>query len=475
MAAVGYRDMREYLAVLEEHGLLHRVKKEVEKEWEVAAVCRRVFQRIPTAHRPALLFERVKGHDIPIVAGILGASPRVYALALQTTVEGIADRWAEAEKRPISPVVVGSGPVQEHVWRGEAADVTRLPVPTWTVEHDAGPYLTAPCVVTADPDTGERNVGTYRLQVKGPRKLGMYVGPAQHGMVHIRKYEERGEPAPVAVVVGADPTVGLVSVAKVAAGLDEFAVAGGLRGEPLELVRCVTVPLHVPAAAEIVIEGWVPPGVREREGPFGEYTGFMGAAGDHFVVEVSAITHRQHPIYHAFFSQMPPSESSCIRGVGREAPMLRFLRDTMKLPVRDVHFTEAGASAAWVNISVKKTYPGVVSTVMNAAWAYGPPYSKFLVIVDDDIDVRDPFQVQWAMSYCVRPAEDIHILGNMPAIALDPASAPEGVPATDPRRWIGSKVCIDATRKHPYPPKALPPEEHLRRVDERWEEYGFRL
>src|SRR5919198_1148524 len=282
---MAYADLREYLDTLERSGKLFRVRKEVDNEWEIAAVTRRVFQRIPEQDRPGLLFERVKGFDMPVTVGILGASREVYAMALQCKVEDVS-----------------TGPVKQNRLIGERADVSRLPASIWTVGQDAGRFLTAPCVVSEDPETHERNVGTYRIQLKGPRKVGIQLSnPTRDMWTHISKNEAQGRNTPCAIVLGGDPTIGLTAVSRVAYGLDEFSVAGRLRGEPLETVRCETLDLQVPARAEIVIEGEVLSGVREDEGPFGEYTGYMSDSGPSYVIQVNAITHRDDPIFHDFF------------------------------------------------------------------------------------------------------------------------------------------------------------------------------
>jgi UbiD family decarboxylase len=468
---MAYRDLREYLQALEVRGKLHHVKKEVDPNWEVAAVLRRVFQRIPRDRRPAVVFERIKGHTMPLVAGVLGASPEIYALALETTVDKIADKWAQAQSHPIPPVRVSTGPVKETILLGDKIDATRLPLCIWTRGEDPAPYVTAPCVVSCDPDTGERNMGTYRMMQKGPRKFGLYLTNTWRDMyAHIKKNEEKGRPTPCAVVIGCDPPVPLTSVARVRG--DEFGVAGALRGAPLEVVRCETSDLEVPAHAEIVIEGVVPPGVREQEGPFGEYTGYMGHGGPSFVMEVTAITHRADPIYQAFFSQMPPSESSCIRGTGRDVALYKFMARDLKLPVKDVHLLEAGGGAAFLAISLRRDHPGLPQRAMWAAWSYEPSLSKFVVVVDEDIDVRDYFQLLWAMSWHVQPQRDVYVVRDTAATGLDPsvATAEELFERQD---LLSSKVGIDATRKHKFPARSIPPKADLDRVDGQWSEYGF--
>ena len=469
---MAYRDLREYLRALERAGKLHHIRAEVDKDWEIAAVSRLVFQEVPEEQRPALMFDRVRGHDIPLCVGTLGASRWVYALALETRPEDIPDKWARAQRYPVPPRPVEAGPVHEEVKRGDAASLLELPTPVWTRHHDPGPYLTAPCVITRDPESGAMNVGTYRCQIKGPRKIGMWVNFLQHARQHVEPQRQAGKRVPVAIVLGPDPSVGLCSVSRIVYGVDELAVAGALRGEALEVVPCVTNDLVVPATAEIVIEGEILPEL-EEEGPFGEYTGYMGPKADSYVVEVRAITHRRNPIFQAFLSQMPPSESSCIRGWGRECAILKHLRD-LRLPVKDVHLLHAGGAAAYLAISMRPQYAGQVQQVMWAAWAVDPALGKITVVVDDDIDVRDPFQLNWALSWRVQPSRDIVLLPNTTSVRLDPSQAAEDVPQLDVSRRLSSKMGIDATRKHAYAATSLPPGEDLARARARWTEYGFR-
>jgi len=470
---LAYEDFREYLEVLERAGKLHRIQKTVDPGWEIAAVARVVFQKIPAPKRPALFFEQVEGYSIPVVGGVLGASREIYALALETTVDGIADKWTEAQSRPIRPEIVAKGPCQENVLIGEEVDIFQFPIPVWTVGHDPGPYLTAPFIVSKDPETGIPNVGTYRVQVKEKNKLGCMVNFIQHLRRHVEMNNRLDRPTPVAIVLGTDPTIGLVSVSKVAYGINEFAVAGGLRGEPVKLVKCITSDLEVPATAEIVIEGEILPNYLEHEGPFGEYTGYMGPAGDAYVINVKCITHRHDPILQVFFSQMPPSESSVIRGFGREAAILKHLVEDLHLPVEDVRLKESGGSAAYLAISIKKEYPGQAQEVAWAAWSVDPTLGKFMVVVDNDIDIRDDFALDWALSFRVQPAKDCYIVPDTPAVRLDPSTAPADEPQLTRRRQTASKILIDATMKHAYPPLALPPQAHLERVAAMLQDYGF--
>lgn len=469
---MAYQDLRAYLKALEARGKLHHVRKEVDSTWEVAAVMRRVYQRIPAARRPAVMFDQIRGYRMPLVVGVVGASPEVYALALETTVAQIADRWDHAQLHPVPPIRVPTGPVKEHVLSGNQVDLTVFPLCMWTRGEDPAPYFTGACVVSQDPETGERNVGTYRLMLQERRRVGFLLATSgRHMYPHIMKNERAGRPTPCAVVVGCDPSVSLASAARVQG--DELAIAGGLRGAPLEVVKCQSNDLEVPAHAEIVLEGVVPPGVREQEGPFGEFHGYMGGGGPSFVIDVTCVTHRTDPIYQAFFGGMPPSESSVVSGTGRDMGFLKHLSRDLKLPVRDVHFLEAGSGAAFLAISLRREHPGIPQRAMWAAWAYEPAFPKITVVVDEDIDVRDSFQLLWAMSWHVQPERDVYVYKNTVPTTLDPSLTPDHAGQAAGQPPLGSKVGIDATRKHAFPARSIPPPEDLARVDAQWGDYGF--
>jgi len=268
--------------------------------------------------------------------------------------------------------------------------------------------------------------------------------------------------------------LGLTSVTPFPYGVNEFEVAGGIRGEPIEVVKCLTVDLEVPATAEIVVEGRIPCRGREDEGPFGEYGGYMGAAGTHPCIEITCITHRTTPIYPAFLSQMPPSESSCIKGIGREAVILRHLKNNLGLPVTGVHLTESGGATGILIISMKKQNRFQPLKAMMGAWSLHDVFGKLTIVVDEDIDIRDSYQVEWALSFRMQPAEDVHIVRNTDPLTLDPSQPWKDGKMVKPTEQISSKVGIDATKKHPFPPLAVPPQEHLNKVAAQWERYGIR-
>jgi UbiD family decarboxylase len=473
---MGFRDFRDYLQTLEKEGLLCRVQKEVNLDWEIAAVCRVAFQRIASDRRPALLFEEVAGHEMKVVVGALGASSGIYATAIGLSpgslLETVAETWSRAIEQPIPPRLVESGPCKENILSDRELDLFSLPHPMWTVEHDPGYFITAPYVVTRDPETGIRNVGTYRVQIRDRARTSIQIGKSHHGLVHIRKNEARGRDTPVAVVIGADPTVGLASVTGIPYGIDELAVAGALCGEPIDLVRCETIDLEVPATSEIVIEGIIPAGVREDEGPFGEHLGYMGNPVDNQpVINVTCITHRNDALYQAFMSQKPPSESSKLKAIGRESAVYSHLKTYLGMDVVDVHMPESGGGSNLLIVSLNEPRPEDIWEAAWGAWSLLRAYCKITVVVDEEIDIRDSFEVEWALATHVRPDRDVHIVRSTPALGSDPSVGPWGMPKS--QRRVGSKMLIDATKSHEYPPIALPPQEHLDTVMRNWAQYGI--
>jgi len=470
---MAYNDLQEYLTRLESAGKLHWIEQRVDPAWEVTAITRQVFDRYGWNARPALGFRQVGVSEFPLVIGVIGGSPEIYALALSTTVDRITEVWERGQCHPIEPVSAPTGLCKEIILRGSEIDLGSLPQVVWTPSQDPGPYITAPVIITKDAETGRRNVGTYRLQLKGADRLGLYVGAAQHAAKHIRQYEAMKKDMPIAIAIGVEPSIVLSSISKFPYGTDELAVAGGLRGEAVPLVRCETVDLEVPANAEIVLEGIIRAGYREQEGPFGEFSGYMSSGGQQPVVELTCITRRRMPVYHSFLSQMPPSESSCIRSISRSAAVYHHLHEVLGLPVRAVHFTESGGASCVLVISIKKEYPEQVKEVAWGAWSLMNKEGKFTVVVDEDVDVRNPFQVEWAMSFHSQPARDTFMVDGVVPSGVDPSTAAADIPQHDPRRRTGSKILIDATRKHTYPPRARVPTELIDKAKEKWTQYGF--
>ncbi len=487
-------DLRTHIKALEDHGLLRRVRREVDKNWELSAIMRWVYIGHEEAKRYAILFEKVKGYEFPVIVGAIGASYKTYAVALgidphqsRDKVMGeIRRKFIHALKNPIAPVRVSSGPCQERIERGNGVNIHKFPIPVWTPGKDCGwekgyGFITSAYLMSKDPENGIRNVGTYRMMIRPePNVTGVAATFGAHIMHHIRKNEARGRSTELAAVIGADPVIGMVSPTEVPYGVDELAVAGGLRGAPIEVVRCETVDLEVPAHAELVLEGRLPPAAErpyEPEAPFGEYTGYQGSAKLSPVNEISCITHRKDCIYQAFISQMAPSESSKIRHIGYESLILKHLQDLGYENIVDINIPE-GAQVGVVIVSIRKLDDGQPGRIAQAIFSLlQPRWGKFIIVTDDDVDIYDLDNVFWAMTFrtSLSPARrNIHFLTGMIAQTLDYAAANSMEELKSRWDWPSDGVLIDATRPYaPYPVVSLPPARYLTRALESWKEYGL--
>jgi len=461
----GYQGLRGFLEVLDADRDLARVAVPVALDQELGAVCVHNLR----AGGPALLFERPGGQRMPVLANLLSTRRR-YARAMECDLREVHQRWNAAAANPLPPIVLeGDGACQEVVQVGDEVDVLALPAPRWNA-LDGGPYLTLSCHVSRDPRTGTRNVGVYRNQVHDKRTLGLLAGPFAHIMLQRRHDPEA--PFPVALVMGPDPRLVMAASTPLPFGIDELAMAGALRGTPLELVRCKTVPLEVPADAELVIEGEVRPAVGERreEGPFGEYTGHYGGPRlPRPIIHVTAITRRRDAILSLAYQGAPPHETEVLVAVGKEAELVR----TVSLPgVKSVYLTSAGGGSLHLVVSVEKLYEGYGKMVGMAFLSAPASRSiKRVIVVDDDIDPLDALAVEWAIATRVQAHRDIEILTEMPSTSIDPS-----LPAAEQTRTArGSKMIIDATRydARNYPAVCLPAAEAMTRVERDWERYGI--
>lgn len=483
------RNLREQVAELERRGLLARIGEPVCKDTELHPLVRLQFLGRDANDRKGFLFENVtdargRSFDAQVAVGIMAASRAVYTAGLGCeSTEEVYERWQQGLNSPI-PTVEASGeaPVHEVVLTGEdlvgeGAGLDGLPIPISTPGFDPAPYITAGHWHTVDPDTGIRNVGNYRGQLKATNKTGVYVAKSQHIGIHWEKARQAGKPLEAAVVVGVPPAVSYCAVAKIPYGIDELTVAGGMVGEPIETVPCKTVDISVPAEAEVVIEGRIHTDYRELEGPFGEYHGYMAGPAQNPVFEVTAITRRRRPIWVSFLSQKPPSESTQIRQIANESIFNKFLRNDCNNPsVLEVGFPQYAGSYEMIVIRMKPTNPAAVWQALNAAVALEAGYGKVIVAVDDDIDIRDSEAIWWAINYHTQPHRDFRILRGK--VGLAPYSVgpdiDEGLfSALYPDNQGASAVLIDATRKWPYPPVSLPPKESMERAVERWHELGL--
>ncbi|MBI4490884.1 MAG: UbiD family decarboxylase [Deltaproteobacteria bacterium] len=478
-----YRDVREHLKALEERGKLVRIKREINKDTELMPLVRWQFRGLGEEDRKAFFFEHVtdvkgKRYTMPVSVGTLAASSEIYSIGLMCRPEEIHERWTKAQLNPIAPVTVPSGPVHEVVWQGKdllnGHGLDMIPVPISTPGFDNAPYLSSANWVTKDPETGIYNIGNYRGQIKAPNRTGGLFG-GQHMWQHWSKCKARGIPLQAAIVIGVVPSVAYSATAKLPYDFDEYRLAGGLAGEPVELVRCFTVDIEVPATAELVIEGVLPTDSVEPEGPFGEYPGYMGHRGLSPYLDVTCITHRRDAIYTALMSQFPPSESSKIKHTGTEKVIHKFLRyDSGNAAVLDValHDEVSGSGQAYCVIKMRKTSTADVWRALNASAGYVGSYAKICIAVDEDIDIRDPAMINWAICFNVIPDKDVVIAkGKSPG--LDPSAYPPGVPSHESRLASTSALLIDATRPWPYPPVSLPRKEFMERSKVIWEELGL--
>lgn len=479
MAPYPYADLREYLAALEDRGLLHRVSEAVDKDTELVPLVRLQFRGLASEQRRAFLFDRVtdargRHFDASVLVAGLAASPAVYATALGVEVDEIGSAWQRALAHPIDPVNVGTGPSQEHVITGDELErsggVDAFPHPISTPGFDPAPFLTSAYWVTRDPEDGTYNVGVYRGMIKGPRRVGLQMDtPSQHIAIQLAKARRLGRSLEAAVVLGGVPVLGAASAQKVPYGVSEYGIAGGLMERGLEVVTARTVDVEVPAGAEVVIEGTIDPTHLEPEGPFGEASGYLGPRTMSPVLEVSAITHRSSPVVQAFISEMPPSESTLMRKIGFENVYRRFLREACNISsVSGVCFYEMATCNMMFAIRLRDPSPGQAWQALHAAAGYEPSMGKVIIAVDDDIDVEDPHALIWALAFRTQPHRDTRVIeGRLPRLDPSLPTGPEG-PRAD-----ASALLIDATRPGPYPPTSLPAQEHMRNAITLWERLGL--
>lgn len=482
------RNLREQVEELDRRGLLVRITEPVCKDTELHPLVRLQFLGRKEGERKGFLFENVtdargRSFDAQVAVGVMAASREVYTAGLGCdSTDEVYDRWRTGLMSPIPTVEASEAPVQEVVLTGgdlEGAGngLDGLPIPVSTPGFDPAPYITAGHWHTIDRDTGIRNVGNYRGQLKSTKTTGVYVAKSQHVGIHWEKAKQAGEPLEAAVVVGVPPAVSYCAVAKIPYGVDELAVAGGMVGEPIGTVQCKTVDIAVPAEAEVVIEGRIHTDYRELEGPFGEYHGYMAGPAENPVFEVTAITHRRRPTWVSFLSQLPPSESTQIRQIANESIFHKFLRNDCNNPsVLEVCFPQYAGSYEMIVIRMKPTNPAAVWQALNAAVALEAGYGKVIVAVDEDIDVRNAESIWWAINYHTQPHRDFRVLRGK--VGLAPYSVgpdiDEGLfSALYPDNQGASAVLIDATRKWPYPPVSLPMRDSMEHARRRWDELGL--
>ncbi|MBN8770089.1 MAG: 4-hydroxy-3-polyprenylbenzoate decarboxylase [Thiobacillus sp.] len=455
-----YHDLRDFIAQLEKMGELKRIAVEVDPKLEMTEIADRVLR----AGGPALLFEKPKGHTMPVLANLFGTVKRVALgmgeddpsrlrevgkllayLKEPEPPKGLRDAW---DKWPVlkqvlnmAPKEVKSAPCQEVVREGADVDLLRLPIQhCWP--GDVAPLITWGLTVTRGPHKKRQNLGIYRQQVIGPNKLIMRWLAHRGGALDFREHQltHPGEPFPLAVALGADPATILGAVTPVPDSLSEYQFAGLLRGAKTEVVKCLGNDLQVPASAEIVLEGVIHPGETALEGPYGDHTGYYNEQETFPVFTVERVTLRRDPIYHSTYTGKPPDEPA-ILGVALNEVFVPLLQKQFP-EIVDFYLPPEGCSYRMAVVSMKKAYPGHAKRVMFGVWSFLRQfmYTKFILVTDDDVDVRDWKEVMWALTTRVDPARDTLLVENTPIDYLDFASPVSG---------LGSKMGIDATNKWP--------------------------
>jgi UbiD family decarboxylase len=479
--ATPHQDLRESIAALEAAGKLVRVRRAINKDTELHPLVRWQFRGLKEDQRKAFLFENVvdskgKKYESPVLVGGLAASAEIYCMGLKCGPEEVADRWIHAMDHLIEPEVVGYGPVMEEIHTGKdllsKGGFHEFPIPISTPGFDNGPYITAGHWITKDPETKRRNVGNYRGLIKGAGWSGLMSGTPQDLSRHWEKCRQRGIPLEVAVAVGTVPAVSFAATQKVPPEVDELALAGGLVGEPIKLVKCKTVDLEVPATAEIVLEGIIPTNYLEEEGPFGESMGYVDPRTLSHVFELTGVMHRKNPIWVSIISQVTPSESSKIKAMGMATLILRNLRQKGFSSVLEVSLMEPLVNLRpYVVLRMKKRDDQDPWNAMDALLAYGDRVGKLVIAVDEDINPHDPVAVTWAITHRSQPHKDIKVVKDRPF-----GATPIGMVAKHPSsRYdnMESSLLIDATRKADYPPLSLPKKEYMERARAIWEELGL--
>ena len=479
-SAPRWHDLREWLGLVQQHGLLHTINQEVDPDQELSAITLLGASRIGSS---AFLFDRMKGDasNSRILSNMLGSSQERFALtvgldpALSTREMIAATR--QIMKRRVSPIQIARdrAPVSEVVLRGDEIDLTRFPVPKFW-PRDGGPYIgTGNVTFTRDPETGLINSGVYRQMLHGPRRVGLNFVAGRHGLRNCQGWWDRGKPCEVVVAYGIDPALFIASTQAYGPKESELDAAGGLMGAPVELTEAETVSLPIPARAEFVIEGLVHPDQTESEGPLGEFHGFYsGAASQRPVIEVTAVHHRKSPIFTAaLMANYPSGEIGAYHAIMRSARICESL-EAMGVPGVQSAYAHPGSASGYgfVVVSIKQSYPGHAAQVLGltAQMPAAVYCTKWIVVVDDDVDPTDIDQVLWAMTTMANPSDDIDIARHTWTFRSDPSLSPEARP-------YGSKALINACRPHKQlnqpPRRALLRQDVYDRVVARWSELGL--
>ncbi|MDB3992089.1 4-hydroxy-3-polyprenylbenzoate decarboxylase [Gammaproteobacteria bacterium] len=487
---MAFKDLRDFIDLLEKEGELKRIKTEVSAELEITEISDRTLRN----GGPALLFENVKGSKLPLLANLFGSTKRIAMAMGQEDLEGLRDvgnllAFLKEPKPPsgwkdlwqslpsyksvlnISPNIKRKALCQEISIEEKDVDLTILPIQTSWPE-DAGPLVTWPLVITKGPEKERQNLGIYRMQLLGRNKLIMRWLSHRGGALDFQDWKAKypNKPFPVSVALGADPATILATVTPVPDTLSEYAFAGLLRGSKTDVVKSQTNELQVPASAEIVLEGHIQADEIAEEGPFGDHTGYYNEVEKFPVFTVKRITHRKNPIYHSTYTGRPPDEPAML-GVALNEVFVPLLQKQFP-EVQDFYLPPEGCSYRMALVSMKKKYPGHAKRVMMGVWSFLRQfmYTKFIIVVDEDIDIRQWEDVIWAVTTRMDPSRDTVLIENTPIDYLDFASPVSG---------LGSKMGLDATNKYEGETNRAwgkPIEmsaEVAKRIDELWDDLGI--
>jgi len=487
-----YSDLREFIAFLEQRGELVRISQEVDPNLEMTEISDRTLR----AKGPALLFENPKGYNTPVLCNLFGTPERVAMGMGQESVtalrdvgtllaflkepeppKGLRDLWEKRHdfKQVLNMPVkeIKNAPCQETVLEGDQVDLDKLPIQTcWP--GDVGPLVTWALAITRGPEKERQNLGIYRMQKIAKNKLIMRWLAHRGGALDYRDFQKKypGKPFPVAIALGADPATTLGAVTPVPDTLSEYAFAGLLRGEKTQVVKCIGSDLQVPASAEYILEGFLHPGEEAEEGPFGDHTGYYNEVETFPVFTIDRITHRKDPIYHSTYTGRPPDEPA-ILGVALNEVFVPILQKQFP-EIVDFYLPPEGCSYRMAVVSMKKQYPGHATRVMLGVWSFLRQfmYTKFVIVTDDDVDVRNWEDVIWAMTTRMDPTRDTVLIDNTPIDYLDFASPVSG---------LGSKMGLDATNKMPGETdrewgEPIEMDDAVKaRIDALWDELGIDL
>lgn len=485
---MAFYDLREFINALESRGMLKRIKTPVDCNLEITEITDRV-SKMEGKKNVALLFENVKGYDMPVLMNAFGSMERLALAFGVNDIEEIPNELREilrlpyislqnkmdlihiipTAKRAINfPKYVKKAPCQEVVITDNPT-LDKFPIlKCWP--QDGGPFITLPLVFTHNPKTGKRNVGMYRLQKYDGQTTGMHWHLHKDGASNYRAYQEMGkDKIEVAVAIGTDPVITYAATAPLPRDIDEMVFAGFLRKKSVEMVKCKTVDVEVPACSEIVLEGYVNIGETRREGPFGDHTGYYSLADDYPVFHITCITHRKNPIYSATIVGKPPMED-CFLAKATERIFLPLLQQTLP-EIRDINFPLEGVFHDCVMVSIKKTYPQQAKKVMHAIWGMGQMmFTKMIIVVDEHVDVQKEKEVWWRVFNNIDAKHDI-VMVEGPLDALDHSS---------PMAKWGTKIGIDATKTWPeeghtreWPDEINMSDDIKKLVDAKWQELGL--